>query len=99
MSDLGEYVRFWPYGVAVLAGVVFAVVDRRIGRFVFGALLVLVVAGGGLGTYLSPFTFHGGDYYMESLIAMLFALAALAGYALTQLAGFLCARACCGGKA
>jgi hypothetical protein len=98
MSGLAEYYRFWPYVVALIAGAIFAVIDRRvIGRYVLGALLVLIVAGGQLGMYLSPFTFQGGDYYMTSLIASLLALAGLAGYALAVVG--MWARARVGGGA
>ena len=93
MSELSQYLHYWPYGVAVLAGAALSVIDRRMfGKYVLGALLVLIVAGGQLGMYLSPFTFQGGDYYMESLIASLFALAGLAGYAVTVVTRCACTK-------
>jgi hypothetical protein len=95
MSDAAEYLRFWPYGVAFVAGIAFAMIDRGIlGRYILGGLLALVAIGGGIGMNLSPFTFHGGDYYIESLIAMLLALAALAGYVLATVGRSICASAC-----
>ena len=86
--DLIEpYFRFWPYAAAGGIGMVLAVVDRKaFGRYVFAALLVLIAIGGQLTTVFSPFTFSGNDYYMQGLIASLFALAGLAGYAIAALA-------------
>jgi len=98
--DLIEpYGRYWPYGVATLAGALLAVVDRRVfGRYVLAWLLVLIAIGGAIGMNVSLFTFQGGDHYFQSLIAMLFALAGLAGYALATFATCACGRRC-GGKA
>ena len=94
------YGRYWPYGVALLAGVLFAVIDRRlIGRYVLAVLLVIAAAGGQLTMYFSPFTFGGGDHYMQGLIASLFALAGLAGYALAVVATWACGRMCGGNAA
>lgn len=91
MIDITEYIRFWPYGIALAVGIAFALIDRRvIGHYLLGVLLVLVALGGQLGMYLSPFTFGGGDYYMESLIVSLFALAGMAGYALAVAATCAC---------
>jgi hypothetical protein len=96
--DLIEpYGRYWPYGVALLVGALLAVVDRKaFGRYVLAWLLVLVAIGGAIGMNVSPFTFQGDDHYFQSLIAMLFALAGLAGYALATFATWACGRRCGG---
>jgi len=95
---LEPYGRYWPYGVALIAGAFLAVVDRRtFGRYILAWALVLVAIAGAIGMNVSPFTFQGGDHYFQSLIAMLFALAGLAGYALAILATWTCGRVC-GGK-
>ncbi len=76
-----DWLRYWPYAVALLTGMGFAVVDRRVlGHYVLGALLLLIGAGGAIGMNISPFTFGGGDHYMESLIALVAAGVALGGY-------------------
>ncbi|MFN0217423.1 MAG: hypothetical protein ACKVP4_01270 [Hyphomicrobium sp.] len=75
--------RYWPYAVALVVGIGLAVVDRRVfGRYVFAILLILIAVGGQIAMYVSPFTFSGNDHYFQGLIATLFALAGLAGYAL-----------------
>ena len=80
-NALSVWLRLWPYPVALLTGMAFAVADRRVfGHYVLGAILVLIAAGGAIGMNVSPFTFHGGDYYMESLIALVAAGVALGGY-------------------
>jgi hypothetical protein len=95
MNGIGDYIRFWPYGAAVLAGIACAVIDRRIiGRYVLGALLIVIAAAGPAGMYLSPFTFGGGDYYMLSLIASVMALAGLAGYTLSAIPACVLAGRC-----
>ena len=72
------YGRYWPYGVALLAGAVLAIVDRKVfGRYVLAWLLMLIAIAGAIGMNVSPFTFQGDDHYFQSLIAMLFALAGL----------------------
>jgi hypothetical protein len=95
---IAPYGRYWPYGVALAAGVLLAVIDRRVfGRYVFAALLILVAIGGAVVMNGSPFTFSGDDHYFQGLIAQLFALAGLAGYALSIVATWTCGRIC-GGK-
>ena len=79
-----EYFRFWPYLAAGLVGV--AIIDRKIiGRYLIGALLIIIAVGGAVGMNLSPFTFSGDGYYMQSLLVILFTLAALTGYAVAVL--------------
>ncbi|MEQ1577704.1 MAG: hypothetical protein ABL894_08625 [Hyphomicrobium sp.] len=92
---LAEWQGYWPYAVAFFTGAACAIVDRRVfGRYVLGLILVLIAAGGAIGMNASPFTFHGGDYYMESLIAMIAAFVALAGYVLSVVARCACACGC-----
>ncbi|HPG88653.1 MAG TPA: hypothetical protein PLD46_03295 [Hyphomicrobium sp.] len=80
---VGEYFRYWPYVLAGAVGVMLALIDRKIfGRAIFSAVLAVLAIGGFLTTYLSPFTFQGGDDYIRGLIVGLMALAGLAGYAL-----------------
>ena len=86
---VSEYFRFWPYALAGVAGIVFALIDRRVfGRSILAALLIVLAVGGQLAMYFSPFTFQGGDYYIRGLIVSLMGLAGLAGYALTVLASY-----------
>jgi hypothetical protein len=95
---LRTYGGFWPYAAASLAGVFFAGIDRNvIGRPVLAALLVIAGIGGAVGLNVSHFTFSGDDYYFQSFIIMLFALAGLAGYALAYLAMWTRARTSRGG--
>jgi hypothetical protein len=79
------YIRFWPYAVAGVAGAALAVVDRRlIGRYVFAAVLTIVTIAGAIGTRASQFTWQGGEAsypFYFSILALLFGLSALAGYA------------------
>lgn len=83
---LEGYERFWPYAVAAILGGLLAVFDRRVLHRPLSAIaLVLVVVGGFIGMNVSTFTFAGGDHYFQSLIAMVAALFALAGYGLVAL--------------
>jgi len=94
-SALADWLRFWPYAVALPIGAATAVIDSNVfGRYVLGALLVLSAAGGAIGMKASPFTFYGSDYYMESLIAAVAALIALAGYAMAVAARLICSSMC-----
>ena len=90
-----DFARYWPYAVALAIGAVCAVVDPRLfSRRYLAAVLVVIALAGAAGMNLSPFTFHGGDYYMESLIAMVAALVALGGYALAWAGSCACSCAC-----
>jgi hypothetical protein len=58
-----------------------AVLDRRwIGRPLFGVLMVAGIAGGLIITRVSPFSFGGGDHYMEGVIVSAGSTLALVGY-------------------
>lgn len=73
--------RYFVWAGVVVAGALLAVIDWRwIGRPVLGALLVAGVAGGIVVTNGSPFTFAGGDYYMEGVIVSAGSALALVGY-------------------
>jgi hypothetical protein len=92
---LEPYGRYWPYAVALVAGVLLAIADRMaFGRYIFALLLVLTAIGGAIGMNFSPFTFQGGDHYFQSMIVMLFALAGLGGYALATITMWTRARIC-----
>ena len=69
------------YILAAVAGLAAAGVERRFTRWpVVGALLVAAIIGGLLTIKASPFTFAGGDWYFEGMIAAILAAVALAGY-------------------
>ncbi len=71
----------WIYLLAAVAGCGAAVIERRFTRWpLVGALLVLALVGGLATMRVSPFTFAGGDWYFEGLIAAVMAGVALAGY-------------------
>jgi hypothetical protein len=75
--------RYVVWGGVMAVGALLAVLDWRwIGRPLFAVLLVAGVIGGLIITKVSPFTFAGGDHYMEGLILSAGSALALAGYAL-----------------
>jgi hypothetical protein len=75
--------RYPIWGGVIAIGALFAVLDRRwIRRPRFAVLLVAGVIGGLIITRVSPFTFGGGDHYMEGVILSAGSALALAGYAL-----------------
>jgi hypothetical protein len=78
--DLTRYL-VWT-GVTAI-GVFLAVLDRRcIGRPLFGVLLVAGVISGIIMTKVSPFTFSGGDHFMEGVLLAAGSALALIGYVL-----------------
>ena len=84
-----EATRYLAWAAAVVLGMLFALVDRRIfQRWILGALLLVGVAGGFLLTVLSPFSFGNASYYMEGVILAGGCALALGGYVFA-----LCARA------
>lgn len=88
-----DMTRYLIWASVVGLGMVLAVVDRRvIGRWVFGLLLIAGVAAGLALTVVSPFTFAGGDYYMEGVIVSVGSALALIGYVAAVLARFLVLR-------
>ncbi len=84
MSTLAvDLFRYLIWGGVMAAGALLAVLDWRwIGLPLFAVLLVAGVIGGLIITEVSPFTFAGGDHYMEGLILAAGSALALAGYAL-----------------
>jgi hypothetical protein len=73
--------RYFLWAGIIAIGTLLAVLDRRwIGRPLFGVLMVAGVAGGFIITRVSPFSFGGGDYYMEGVIVSAGSALALVGY-------------------
>ena len=91
MSTLSaELTRYLIWGGVIAIGALFAVLDRRwIRRPLFAVLLVAGVIGGLIITRVSPFTFGGGDHYMEGVILSAGSALALAGYAFAVVWGFV----------
>jgi hypothetical protein len=81
LSD--ELMRYLVWGGVIAIGALLGIVDRRwIRRPLFAVLLVAGVIGGLIITRVSPFTFAGGDHYMEGVILSAGSALALAGYSL-----------------
>jgi hypothetical protein len=74
--------RYLVWAGTVAAGALLAVLDRWIRRPLFGALLVAGVGGGLIITTVSPFSFGGGDHYMQGVIISAGSALALVGYVL-----------------
>jgi hypothetical protein len=76
--ELGRYI-IWAVIVAV--GIGLAALDRRwIGWPLFAALLLAGIIGGIATTKVSPFTFAGGDHYMQGVIVSAASGLAMIGY-------------------
>jgi hypothetical protein len=76
--ELGRYI-IWA--VLVAAGIGLAALDRRwIGWPLFAALLLTGIVGGIVTTKISPFTFAGGDHYMQGVIVSAASALAMIGY-------------------
>jgi hypothetical protein len=76
-----DLARYFLWAGIIAIGTLLAVVDRRIGRPLFGVLMVAGVAGGLIITRVSPFSFGGGDHYMEGVIVSAGSALALVGHA------------------
>jgi hypothetical protein len=80
-----EVTRYLAWAAMVIVGIVLAVIDRRwIGRPLFGVLVLTGVAAGFVITRASPFTFGGGDHFMEGVLISGGSALALAGYVLAS---------------
>jgi hypothetical protein len=85
-----DMIRYFQWAAVVVAGVLFAFGDWRwIKRPVFGALLVAGIVGSIIVTYLSPFTFATGGYYMEGVLISTGSALASAGYVFGIVAQFI----------
>ena len=85
--------RYVVWAGAVVAGAVLAFIDWRwMTRPVFATVLVAGVVGGVIVTNVSPFTFAGGDHYMEGVIIAAGSALALVGYVLAAAGRFVCRR-------
>jgi hypothetical protein len=75
-----DLLRYVIWGAVIAIGALVAMLEWRwIGRPLFAVLLVAGVIGGLIITKVSPFTFAGGDHYMEGLILAAGSALALAG--------------------
>jgi hypothetical protein len=80
-----ELPPYLVYALLALLGAGLAALDRRwTGWPVCGALAAAGVLGGYALTRASPFTFAGGDYYMEGVILAFASALALGGYVLSS---------------
>lgn len=76
-----ELIRYIIWAGIVALGILLAILDRRwIRRPLFALLLVAGIVGGIITTKVSPFTFAGGDHYMEGVIVSAGSALALVGY-------------------
>ena len=78
---------------ALVVGTLLALIDWRWTKRPVAALfLVSGVVGGVIVTDVSPFTFAGGDYYMQGVVMAGGSALALAGYVLAVAVRFVCRR-------
>jgi hypothetical protein len=90
MTPSQDMIRHFEWAAVVVAGVLCALSDWRwIKRPVFGVLLVAGIVGGNIVTYLSPFNFATGGYYMEGVLLAALAALALAGYVFAIVVQFI----------
>ena len=88
-----DLTRYLVWMGVIAFGAVLAAIDRRwIRRPVFAFLLVAGVAGGFIITKVSPFSFGGGDHYMEGVLLSAGAALALIGYVFAAVCQFVCGR-------
>jgi len=81
MGIAEDLTRYLVWAVVVIVGALLAIVDwRKIRLPVFGALLLVMIAGGFLITTYSPFNFGDGGYYMEGVLLSAGSALAFAGY-------------------
>lgn len=85
--------RYGVWMAAVASGAVLAMVERRVSdRYRAWLLLISLALAGYVTTHLSPFTFHGGDHFMEGVLLMGGALLILSGYTAAAIAHKACDR-------
>lgn len=90
MTQSAELTRDLVWAGVVVIGTLLAVLDRRwIRRPLFAVLLVAGTFGGLTITKVSPFSFGGGDHYMEGVILSAGSALALVGYAFAVVWGFV----------
>jgi hypothetical protein len=84
MESSADLMRYLIWGGIVAVGALLGIVDVRwTRRPFFGVLLAAGIIGGLIITSVSPFTFAGGDHYMEGVLLFAGSALALAGYAAT----------------
>ncbi len=80
-----DVTRYLAWAVVMALGALLALLDRRwIERPLFAVLLLAGIGGGVVVTRLSPFSFGGGDYYMEGVLLSAGSALALVGYILAS---------------
>ena len=81
MESAADLLRYLVLGGVVAIGAVLGIIDLRwTKRPLFGLLLAAGSIGGLIITKISPFTFAGGDHYMEGVLIFAGSALALAGY-------------------
>ncbi|MDR3467397.1 MAG: hypothetical protein P4M07_15810 [Xanthobacteraceae bacterium] len=89
MNPPVDITRYFVWAAVVMVGAVLAMVDWRwIRRPALGLLLLAGVVGGAVLTYLSPFDFVTGGYYMVGVIISAGSALALAGYGVVVIGWF-----------
>jgi hypothetical protein len=90
MKLSGDAARYLVWTGIIAIGALLAVLDRRlIGWPVCGALLVAGIVGGLITTRISPFTFGGGDHYMQGVIISAGSALAAVGYVFATIGQFV----------
>ncbi len=85
MTLSADLTRYLVWTAVIAIGAVLALLDRRwIGRPLCAVLLLAGFGGGLVMTRVSPFSFGGGDHYMEGVILSAGSALALAGYGLAS---------------
>jgi hypothetical protein len=85
MASSADLTRYLVWGAVVALGAGVALIDwRGIKRPLFGLLLI----GGVVATYVSPFDFATGGYYIIGVIISAGSALALVGYACATVAEF-----------
>jgi hypothetical protein len=89
MESSADLMRYLIWGGIVAIGALLGIVDLRwTRRLLFGVLLAAGIIGGLIITHVSPFTFAGGDHYMEGVLLFAGSALALVGYAAALIGQF-----------